>query len=571
VRVDLAEMDTLLASIAEASSHITGLRHELALLGHTRRLAQALAVQLAAARDGGGEVAGGGHRPRALVEELRGSLERLDRLIPMVVDRAERDLTQVREQADRVRLLPASTLFAGLERAVRDAAQTLGKQVHFHATGGELRLDGHVLAGLNEALLHVVRNAVAHGIEPEPQRRAAGKPPAGRVTVEVTVRGRAVHITCSDDGGGLDLPGIRRAAIARGALPPDAPPLDHKRAVTMLLGGGLTTRAHVDDVAGRAVGLDVLREVAARLNGHVDIRSQPGRGTTVELAVARSLHAQTVLLVQTGGAVVSLPLRAIETTLRVPAAELVRAGDTECIGFRDHLIPFAPLGRVLGREGGSGAGTGRGNGVRRGPRTWSALVVRAPGGALVALGVDGLLGTANVVAWPVPELAAADPVVAAASLDAQGNPQLVLDPAQLAARARASAADIIEEAPPVHRDPVLIIDDSLTTRMLEQSILESAGYTVELATSAEEGMTLARQRPYSLFLVDVEMPGMNGFEFVERTRADPVLGKIPAILVTSLAAPEHLRRGKEAGAAGHVAKGEFDQGALLQSIKELVG
>jgi two-component system chemotaxis sensor kinase CheA len=164
----------------------------------------------------------------------------------------------------------------------------------------------------------------------------------------------------------------------------------------------------------------------------------------------------------------------------------------------------------------------------------------------------------------------ADPVISGASLDAEGNPQLVLDPGGLVAAAERGRG-VASEVPAARRAPILVIDDSLTTRMLEQSILESAGYEVELAVSAEEALTKAGDRRYSLFIVDVEMPGMDGFGFVAQTRSDAALREIPAILVTSRNEVEDRRRGEQAGARAYIVKGEFDQGQLLQTIRTLIG
>jgi two-component system chemotaxis sensor kinase CheA len=182
--------------------------------------------------------------------------------------------------------------------------------------------------------------------------------------------------------------------------------------------------------------------------------------------------------------------------------------------------------------------------------------------------VDRLRGTATVVARPLPEGAEASAVVAGVWLDPAGRPQLVLDPDGLVAAATGARAPEVEEAaPPL---PVLVVDDSLTTRMLEQSILQSAGYEVVMASSAEEGLEVASHRPFGLFLVDVEMPGMDGYTFVARTRAEPDLRDVPAIMVTSCGSPDDLRRSAEAGASDHIVKGEFDQGRLLDRIRELI-
>jgi two-component system chemotaxis sensor kinase CheA len=186
----------------------------------------------------------------------------------------------------------------------------------------------------------------------------------------------------------------------------------------------------------------------------------------------------------------------------------------------------------------------------------------------VAIGVDRLLGVERIVVRSLPELSVSSPIVAGASLDAEGNPQLILSPEGLAAEARQTVA--ADPQPESTRRPVLVIDDSLTTRMLEQGILESAGYEVDLAVSAEEALEIARRRRYALFLVDVDMPGMTGFEFVECVRVDPVLRDIPAVLVTSRSDPADRQRGREVGAQGYIVKGEFDQTELLSMIEPLV-
>jgi two-component system chemotaxis sensor kinase CheA len=240
---------------------------------------------------------------------------------------------------------------------------------------------------------------------------------------------------------------------------------------------------------------------------------------------------------------------------------VARTADGETVVYDGQAIPFVPLRRSL--RGPAALAPAGGGGGR------SAIVLRGAT-ASAAVGVDRLLGTASLVLRPLPPFAPADRVIAGAAIDGEGTPQLVLDPIELVASAFRSARTPPATTAPEARPPILVIDDSLTTRMLEQSILESAGYEVELATSAEEGLEKAHARRYRLFLVDVEMPGMDGFSFVTTTRADPVLREVPAILVTSRNAPEDRRRGMDAGASGYVVKGDFDQGQLLAVIRGLV-
>jgi two-component system chemotaxis sensor kinase CheA len=199
-----------------------------------------------------------------------------------------------------------------------------------------------------------------------------------------------------------------------------------------------------------------------------------------------------------------------------------------------------------------------------------AAIVHADGG-LAAIGVDRLAGTSTLVARPLPDLAPAVPVIGGVSMDLDGNPRLVMDAHGLVAEALRATGSAPSEMPePAERLPILVVDDSLTTRMLERSILESAGYEVDLAASGEEGLEKARAREYGLFLTDIDMPGIDGFTFVAETRADPTLAHVPAILVSSRSSAEDRERGAAAGASAYVVKGEFDQGELLGHIRRLI-
>src|SRR6266702_2838140 len=206
-------------------------------------------------------------------------------------------------------------LAAPLARAVRDAARSLGREALFEVFGGDVRVETNVLAAVRDALLHVVRNAVAHGIEPAATRVAAGKPAAGRVRLEVERRGRKVAFRCRDDGRGVDVPAVRAAAIRKGLLDAAAPAPDATALSALLLRGGISTSPEVNAVSGRGVGLDVLRDVASRLQAEASVRSEAGHGTTVELEVPVSLSALTALRLEAGGVMAALPIDAVEQTL----------------------------------------------------------------------------------------------------------------------------------------------------------------------------------------------------------------------------------------------------------------
>ncbi len=557
VRAEIAEIDALLEGLGETHALLGGLRATLRSVQEAQRLAELVADQLAPGRAGGEGVGRpAAERTYALADDLRRLVRDVERQLGPSVDQIDRELRQTREAAEQVRLVGVGTLFTLLERTARDTARALGKEVRFAPRGGALRLDADILSALQRALVQLVRNAAAHGIESPSVRRAARKPAVGTITLDVFRRGGRIVFACGDDGCGIDVDAVRRAAVRRGMALSAADRLDARQLVHLLMRGGITTAAAVTEIAGRGIGLDVVREAVDRIGGNIEVATEPGKGTSFEISVPPSLVAIEALMIEAAGRVVSVPLDAVRATMLLGAGAVSRGAGEATIVHDAQAIPFLWLPRSLDGE------------RLPGNRKWPTIVVSAAAG-LAAIGFDRLLGASRIVVRSLPELAPAHPIVSGASLDAEGNPQLVLNPEGLVAEAR--RPDSAEAEPEPVRRPVLVVDDSLTTRMLEQSILESAGYEVDLAVSAEDGLEIARRRRYSLFLVDVEMPGMSGFDFIERVRADPALHDIPAVLVSSRAAPEDRLRGQDAGAQGYIVKGEFDQAKLLTMIQPLVG
>ncbi len=468
------------------------------------------------------------------------------RHLPQRIDQLEREVRRVREETEQLQLVPASSLFPSLERIVRDAGA-----IDLVTNGGDTRLEASILGPLHGALVQLVRNSIAHGIEPAQQRRAAGKPPRARVTIDLAQRGGRVFIRVMDDGRGIDLEAVKRALERKGVPAPS----DRDGLLRALLDGGISTATSVTEMAGRGVGLDVVRDTARRLGGELSATTIPAQGTTFTLSLPVSLSSLRAVIFGGAAHVVGLPLASVREVLVYRAEHLVR--DSSSAGMklvRDDLsMPYATISQVLG---------GAAHPVRN-----VAVIDRGDHG-LVALGVQHVFGVKDVVQRARPRGVILDAMVSGLIIDDDGLPRPMLDAVELGLAIAATRAEPVRTR--AKRLPILVIDDSLTTRMLEQSILESAGYRVELASSAEEGLAKAQRNRYALFLVDVEMPGMDGFTFVAQTRADPELGKIPAILVTSRNAPEDLRRGAEAGAKGYIVKGEFDQNELLALIEGLV-
>jgi two-component system chemotaxis sensor kinase CheA len=553
VRADVAQLESVRESIAESLADLSQLRRDGSSLSNLRELAELIERQSLTRR------LSHTHQYETLlgsihstISELLGTVKRFERHFSTTLERVNRELQQARIVAEQVQLVSASSVFDGLERAVRDAARELRKDVRFETSGGDLKLDSHVLDVTHRALLHLVRNAVAHGLEGRAQRGTLGKPNVGTVHLSVRRVDQRICFSCADDGQGVD---IERLGKALRTAEGDAPRLDSDDAVLQaLLHGGVTTATQVNNIAGRGVGMSAVREAARSIGATINLENRPGHGATFEFSVPATLSSILGLWVEVGEDTFVLPLESVRQTQSIEAGALVNSGDKVLLRANNDLIPYVPLHAALERHGVAPA---------------RLAVLLEYGEQRLAVGISRVVGCQTQVMHRLPVELPALTLVDGAVFDAGGVPQLVLNvPGLFAARSNVA---LETPAPKTPLEPILIIDDSLTTRMLEQSILESAGYRVQLATSAEQGLEMAASRNYSLFLVDVEMPGMDGFTFVETTRADVRFKGIPAILVSSRSAPADLARGRSAGASAYIVKGHFDQRELLRHIKALLG
>ncbi len=551
VRVGVAEMDALLSGVSETAVQLDGIRRSIEVVREVEDRLAALQQQLTDAKPG--------PRLHETVEEMRLALQHARQGLGMRADSTDREVAEVRGNIDRLRLLPTSLLFPALERAVRDAAEMFGKQVVFHTAGREQRLESHVLSALGEALSHLVRNAVAHGIENPQDRLARGKPARGEVSVKIERRADRILFTCSDDGSGIDVDAVRRAAVERGIMSAaNAAALSQTEALDLIFSPGVTTSASLNEVAGRGIGLEVVREVASRFKGWAGVLTEVGVGTAVQIEVPVSLSSVRAILLAAGDLLIWIPLEAVHSALRLGADAIVSLAGRSSLIFEGRAIPFIRLAETMGRPLASGADS----------RPHLAAIVQA-GSELLAVGVDRVIHASEVIVHPLPVAAGRVAMLAGAVFDAQGNPQLVLNPDALLEAAHAVSSRPTREATPAPH--ILVIDDSLTSRVMLQSILETGGFKVDLAVSGEDAMAKARERRYSLFVCDVEMPGMNGFEFVSQTREYDYLQGIPSILVTTRGGADDRRRGAEAGARAYIVKGEFSKDSLLETVRSLVG
>ena len=535
------------------------------------------------------------------------ALHSIAALVHKLVDDFSTDVTvieplisEIHEQVLDTRMLPLSVLFDQLPRFLRDHCRQEGKQIELQMEGAETRVDRHVLEQLRDPVVHLMRNAFSHGIESPDQRESQGKPPLGTVHLRTARHGDQIRIVCEDDGRGIDRPKVLARAVAAGLVTEaEAAELSNQQIDGYILHPGFSTAEMITDVSGRGVGMDVVASRLESLRGTLEIQSEPGQYTRFVLEFPASVATLEGLLVEAAGYTYVVPTASVVRTARVKVSDLqAGAGGEALFDLDGRPVPLVMLAGLLGRQTKgrqtkesrillAKPGTDRRlmagrSGKRSGIRDLSALsadilpvVVARHRDGDVALGVDRFWGIQTIVAKGLGDHIHSVRGVAGATILGTGLPALILDPGQLVQKDDTgtlgrgwfqNAADVEQEAA-----ALLIVDDSLTTRMMEKSILESAGHIVDTAVSAEDALAKIENSRYQLFVVDVEMPGLNGFELTQKLRQDERFAETPIVIVTSLATEEHRRRGLEAGANAYITKSQFDQNSLLDTVERLVG
>ncbi len=476
-------------------------------------------------------------------------------------------IDRLEEEVKRVRMLPFKTIALPFARMVRDLAEQTHKDVVYELVGGDVELDKHVLEQVKDPLIHILRNAVDHGIEPAAQRRANGKPAQGRVTLTAQQMGKDVSISIQDDGVGVDLENIREAAVRRKVK--NAAALSDSELIELIYTSGFSTSTMITDVSGRGVGLDVVRRNVEGLHGRITLESQPGQGTRFTMVLPVALTTSRGLLVRVAGQVFAIPVNAIERITYIRPNEIQMVSGRQTIRYADHPLNLMHLADVLELP----------YSATIHPHEQLPVVILASAERKVAFVVDALIDEQEVVIKNLGRQIARVGGIAGASLMGSGDVLLVLSAADLiklawrndhrpfVSRSEAESAPAEVRA----KNNILVVDDSITTRTLEKNILEAAGYVVRLALDGQEAfnMLMTSELP-DLVISDVQMPRMDGFALVTRIKKEPRTAQLPVILVTSLESPEDKAKGVDAGADAYIVKHSFDQINLLETINQLI-
>lgn len=583
IRVDFDKLDRLLNLVGELVLGRDGLRgahNALASVAGELSSDRALARRISNVGERRSRARPTGDEPgsravalesRAMMRDLTEELGRVERVLGSIatdLDASTGNLysvsSELRDQVMRLRMVPVGGVFRKHQRTVRDLAQSLGKKARLELTGEDTEIDKLLVDALDDPLLHLVRNAVDHGIEPTAERVAAGKPAEATVRLEAHHRGNQVLIRIADDGRGMSAEKLKAKAREKGIVSDaELEAMDDRAAYELIFRAGFSTAATVSDVSGRGVGMDVVRQtIVTRLKGSIDIESELGRGSAFVLRLPLTLAIIQVILASSAGEVFAIPLDSVLRTAVVPTRDVSLVGDREVVLVDDEAVPLIRLAEVLELDGHHG-----------GSEESIHVVLTEYGDELYALACDRLVGKREIVIKSLGDLLGAVPCAAGATLLGD-RCALILDvPAivQRAQRRPAAAPQRVKRAssasPLAH---ILLVDDSDTVRESLRRILVEAGYDVTTANDGRDALALCQGRVFDLVSTDVMMPHTDGYELTRALRAMPSYRDVPIVMVTSRGELIDRARGFDAGVDDYITK-PHDKQLLLRAVQKLLG
>ncbi len=478
-----------------------------------------------------------------------------------------RHVDDLLEQSKKLLMLPFSTLTAILQKLVRDVCRDQGKEADLEVGGGNIEIDKRILEQMKDALFHILRNCIDHGIEPPNQRTSHGKPARGSITVAASpINGNKVEILVRDDGSGINVEALKQSAIRQGSLSTDdAAALSDEKALPLIFQSELSTSPIVTTLSGRGLGMTIVRAKTEALGGTIRVESQAGQGTTLRIVLPVTLATSRGILIRSSDRELVVPTLNVRRIVRIKADAIQSLENRETIFLDGRPVALVRLDRVLElapkpNNGGDG--------------TLTAVVLQAAD-QQVAFIVDEVLHEQEVLVKPLRKPLVRVRNIAGATILGSGKVAPILNVSDLINAARSQSTAVSPTNQPPRREEqaaksVLVVEDSITSRMLIKGILESAGYTVTTAVDGLDGFATLREHSFDLVVSDVEMPRLNGFDLTSRIRADSRLAELPVILVTALESREQRERGIDAGANAYIIKSTFDQSNLLEVVRRLI-
>jgi two-component system, chemotaxis family, sensor histidine kinase and response regulator WspE len=485
--------------------------------------------------------------------------------------RANEDLSgRLHHEVLASRMRPLADGIAGFPRLVRDLARELGKQARLEVVGETTGVDRDILDRLEAPLNHLIRNALDHGIEPPQDRGLAGKAAVGTIRLEARHRAGMLQILLSDDGRGINIENLRTKVVERGLTTTAiAQQLNESELLDFLFLPGFSTKQQVTEVSGRGVGLDVVKSMVHAVRGSVRVTTRPGRGTRFNLQLPITVSVIRALLVEIAGEPYAFPLNRIDRLFMIDSKEVREIEGKSHVVLDAEPVGLVEASRVLELAAAHG----------RQPEELIPVVVVSDRNHRFGVVVERVLGERDLRVWPLDARLGKVPNISSSSVLENGWPVLIIDVEDLIRSienlisgrrlGKLARGSVEREAPATKR--ILVVDDSITVRELERQLLESRGYAVDTAVDGVDGWNAVRSAHYDLVVSDVDMPRMDGFQFVRHIRGDSRLQAIPVVIVSYKDREEDRIKGLDAGASSYLTKSSFHDQTFLNTVADLIG
>lgn len=583
LRVEPQKLDTLMTQAGELTvtkiriaHHITEIEEIIALYEEWNRDAYVNRLALDNAERRSPNL-GASEQVHSFYDRGEKRLERLGFLLDRLKNQAYEDTARLEIVANELesgirtlRLLPLSTIFNIFPRMVRDLANQQSKSVNLVIEGGDTTADKRILEEIKDPLMHMIRNAIDHGIETAQERENLGKPRTATIRLRGYQTANSVGIELIDDGRGLDIESIKRTALRRGVCSPDdLAKMTTNQIQSLIFAPGFSTRTEITEISGRGVGLDVVRAKVEQLKGILQVESTPGKGCTFRLQLLAAVATTHVLILEVNNVSYAIPVEFVQTTLLVSRSEIFAIDGCQTIALDGQPVSVSWLTDLLQLP----------LDVPASPKALDSnsnmlpCIVLQVGNERLGLLVDALLDRQNIVLKPQSKLLQRVRNVSGATILGTGEVCMVLNAQDLlkSVQNRTGAGTIAETLiAEVQKPAVLLVEDSITIRTQVKRILEGAGYDVMAAVDGLDGFNKLRTNTFAAVVSDVQMPNLDGLSLTARIRQHKEYSELPIILVTTLASDEDKRRGAEVGANAYLTKGNFEQKLLLDTLKRLI-
>lgn len=477
--------------------------------------------------------------------------------------------TNLQDEITMARMVEMDKLFQLFQRPVRDLTQAENKQVNMVVTGEETKIDKTIFEIISDPLMHMIRNAISHGIETPEERTKAGKDPSGSLILNARHEGNNIVIDVQDDGRGMDPAVLRKAALEKGFLTSaEAQALTDAEAINLIFRPGFSTAATVGKISGRGVGMDVVSNQLAKINGRIEIKTEPGVGTKFLIRLPLTLAIAQALIVRFKDQELAVPMSLVEETTRFSYKDIQRVAGEEMVNLRDTLIRLVKLNELLG----VGKFPGKDEAYRH------PTLILGMAEKRLALMVEDIAGREEIVVKSLGEYLKSVKMFSGATISGEGNVRFIINLATMfgdeALGAKASFIPAREAAAPeaaaVKRKPrVLVVDDSISIRKFVQRFLDRVGYEVEVAADGMVALGLMGKAKFDVVITDLEMPVMHGYDLIAEMKRNSALMNIPIIVLTSRAGEKHKQKALEMGAQDYLVK-PFEEQEMVGALKKIL-